>query len=169
MTEIMEGNLRFRFQADCNASKYDDWSFYRNQFQNFANGSKAIDILCVKQNVSWLIEIKDYSQHSRTKSKEIADEVAEKVRDTLAGLASVAKNANDCHERRLARQALANRKWRVVLHLEQPATPSKLRPKLVNTADLLQKLKSKKLRAVDAHPKIFSRSTCPGSIPWTVQ
>ena len=169
MTAIVEGALTFCFSARCQASKYDDWSFYRNQFQPVANGCKAIDILCVEGDVSWLIEVKDYRQHSRTKVIDIADELAIKVRDTLAGLASAAKNANEADECRHARQSLAKRRWRVVLHLEQSTTPRRLWPKPIDIANLLLKLRTKKLKAVDAHPIICDRNNLPNCIPWTVQ
>ncbi|MCY4138351.1 MAG: hypothetical protein OXF56_08830 [Rhodobacteraceae bacterium] len=110
MTTIMEGPLAFGFPAGCLASKYDDWAFYRNQFQLIAGGCKGIDILCVEDEVSWLIEVKDYRHHRRTKTIDIADELAIKVRDTLAGLATAAKVANDVDECRLARQSLAKKK-----------------------------------------------------------
>ena len=96
MTNITEGDLTFSFPDYCQASKYDDWPFYRNQFQAVAGASKAVDILCVECNTSrrerrmastaWLIEIKDYRQHTRKKCIDIADDLARKVRDTLAGL-----------------------------------------------------------------------------------
>ena len=72
MTNITEGDLTFSFPDCCQASKYDDWSFYRKQFQAVAGESKAVDILCVKCNTSWLIEIKDYQQHPRTNPSDIA-------------------------------------------------------------------------------------------------
>lgn len=169
MTAITEGALTFSFPVGCQASKYDDWSFYRNQFQPVANGSKAIDILCVEGDKSWLIEVKDYRQHPRTKAIDIADELAIKVRDTLAGLASAAKKANQAHERQHARQALANRRWSVVLHLEQSATARRLRPRAIDTAALLQKLRTKKLKAIDAHPVLCDRNNLPHNIPWTVR
>jgi len=83
--------LSFRFRDGCHASKYDDWSLYRNQFQPIAGGCRAVDILCVEGGVSWLIEIKDYRQYRRTKVIDIAAELASKVRYTLAGLASQPK------------------------------------------------------------------------------
>ena len=83
---IIEGQLKFTFAENCHASKYDEWSFYRNQFQNICGGSKAVDILCLSQHTIWLIEIKDFRVHRRTKSEDIGDEIAIKVRDTLAGL-----------------------------------------------------------------------------------
>ena len=169
MNTIVEGSLTFDFPTDCPSSKYDDWSFYRNQFQSVANGSKAVDIVCVAADTCWLIEIKDYRQHQRTKSIDIHHELATKVRDTLAGLASAVKNANDTDESQLARKALAKkRRWRVVLHLEQPTTQSKLWPTPIDTAKLLQKLRTKTLKAVDAHPVICDRNTNFDGVPWTV-
>ncbi len=171
MTTIVEGDLTFSFPESCRASKYDDWSFYRNQFQPVANGCKAIDILCVEGDISWLIEVKDYRRHPRTKTIVIADELAIKIRDTLAGLASAAKVANDEDERLRAQQSLANRRrWRVVLHLEQPATPSILWPIVIDRAKLLLKLRTKKLKAIDAHPIICDRARLHNiPVPWTVQ
>ena len=170
MTKIKEGDLTFSFPDCCQASKYDDWSFYRNQFQAVAGGSKAVDILCVKGNALWLIEIKDYRQHPRTNSSGIADELARKVRDTLAGLAAAEKEVkNYPDQRELARKALATGRWRVVLHLEQPAKPSKLWRTPIDPATVIQDLRSKKLKAVDAHPVICDRSTIPNYTPWTVQ
>ena len=169
MTAITEGNLTFRFPDSCQASKYDDWSFYRNQFQPVASGSKAIDIHCVEGDDSWLIEVKDYRAYARAKAINIADELATKVRDTLAGLAVAAKNANETHERLHARQALRSRRWRVVLHLEQPTSPRRLWRTPLDIGTLLLKLKTKKLKAVDAHPIICDRNSLPIWIPWTVQ
>ena len=159
MTTIKEGDLTFSFPADCRASKYDDWSFCRSQFHRVAGGCKAIDILCVEDDVAWLIEIKDYRQHPRTKAIDIADELSIKIRDTLAGLASAAKMANKAGDLRHARQSLASRRrWRVVLHLEQPATQSKLRPKAIDTASLLSKLRMRKLKADAKLP--VAEATC---------
>lgn len=168
MNTIVEGSLTFGFPAHCRASKYDDWSFYRNQFQSIAGGSKAVDIICVTADTCWLIEIKDYRQHRRTKTIDIVDEVATKVRDTLAGLASAVQNANDIHERQLAGKALTKkRRWRVVLHLEQPSMGRRLWPRPIDPAKVLQKLRTRTLKAVDAHPVICDR-TSSYRFPWTV-
>ena len=169
MNKIDEGSLTFGFPANCRASKYDDWSFYRNQFQPIAKGSKAVDIVCVTADTCWLIEIKDYRQHRRTKTIDIVHELATKVRDTLAGLASAVQNANDTDERQLAGEALAKkRRWRVVLHLEQPTTPRRLWPTPIDTAKILQKLRTRTLKAIDAHPVICDRNTHSNRVPWTV-
>ena len=170
MTEIVEGNLTFTFPDDCEADKYDEWSFYRNQFQTVAGGSKAVDILCVSDDAAWLLEIKDYRQHPRTKLVDIDDELASKARDTLAGLAAASANANNHDERTLARRALQRCRWRVALHLEQPSARSRLRPQAFDVANVLSRIrKSRKLKAVDSHPVIVNRKIIPRDVPWTVQ
>ena len=167
MTEIEEGDLKFSFPDRCEAGKYDEWSFYRNQFQSVAGGSKAVDILCLSDDAAWLIEIKDYRQHPRQKLIEIDDEVASKVRDTLAGLAAATANANNPDEQGLARRALQRRRWRVALHLEQPDARSRLWPRF-SVANVLLKMRTK-VKAVDAHPVVLDRETRHPNVPWTVQ
>ena len=168
MTEIEVGDLKFAFPDHSKADKYDEWSFYRNQFQSVASGSKAVDIVCVSDDAAWLLEIKDYRQHPRLKLIDIGDEVAGKVRDTLAGLAAASANANRGDERALARRAFQRRRWRVALHLEQPNARSRLRPQPFSVADVLSKIR-KKVKAVDAHPVVLSRQVNRPDVPWTVQ
>ena len=167
MMEIREGNLTFSFPDCCEAGKYDYWSFYRSQFQSMAGGSKAVDILCLEDGVAWLVEIKDYRVHPRTKSIALCNEMAVKVRDTLSGLAAASANANDADEQALARRALARRRWRVALHLEQPNGSSRLRPIAFDPANINKKLRQV-LKAIDAHPTVVDRQRQHG-IPWTVQ
>ena len=168
MTEIEEGDLKFSFPDHCEAGKYDEWSFYRNHFQSVAGGSKAVDILCVSGDAAWLIEIRDYRQHPRQKLIDIGDEVASKVRDTLAGLAAASANANCRDERALARQALQRRRWRVALHLEQPNARSRLWRRKSRVVNVLSIVRTK-VKAVDAHPVVLDRATRRPDIPWTVQ
>lgn len=168
MTEIQEGDLRFTFPGHCEVGKYDEWSFYQNQFKSLAGGSKAVDIVCVSDEAAWLIEVKDYRRHRRVKHSEIEDEFAGKVRDTLAGLAAASANANDRDEQALARRASQRRKWRVALHLEQPSVRSRLRPKPFDVANVLSNVR-RKVKAVDAHPLILNRETNRPNVPWTVQ
>lgn len=122
MTEIQEGRLVFRFDNGCDVGKYDDWAFYRNQFARVSH-STAVDFVCVHREECWLVEVKDYSSHRRTKPSELGDEVGRKVRDTLAGLVAGSVNANNADERTIARRACRSRALRVALHLEQPAHP----------------------------------------------
>ena len=168
MMEIEEGDLTFSFPDHCRAGKYDDWSFYRNQFQSMAGGSKAVDVLCLAGGVAWLVEIKDYRQYPRTKLIDLCDEVAQKVRDTLSGLAAASANADDPNEQALACRALAMRRWRVVLHLEQSNVASRLRPIAIDPASMKSKL-CKGLKAIDAHPAVVDRQRLHPDMPWTVR
>ena len=150
------------------SAQYDEWSFYRNQFTNMFGQAKAVDFLYVERDTTWLIEVKDYRADKRTKPTELPLEIAQKVRDTLAGLAAAKFNANEISEKQLARQALTCSKLRVVLHLEQPAKPSRLKPQVINPADAKLKLKQY-LKAVDAHPLVVESNNMPDNIQWQVE
>lgn len=156
MTEIKEGAITFRFDAGAEPQQYDEWRFYRDRFERVVNDTKAMDILCLEGETLWLIEVKDYRAHPRTKPSEIADELARKLRDTLAGLAAARIHAHKEVERRFAERALRSAEMRVVLHLEQPEKPRRLFPNIVNPANLQEKLKQRLRSAVDNHPKVVS-------------
>ena len=190
MPEVTEGELTFTFPDGWDATQADDWSHYRNQFAKhfdsirhcckkcqtaiacpsceakIALGAKCIDILAVNGNVTWLIEIKDYRMHQRTKTINIADEIAVKVRDALAMVLTASKNANDPTEKTVAAKAINSTKFRVVLHLEQRTTPSKLFPRAIDSADVLQRLKQL-LKSVDPHPLVSEIGKMQG-LPWEV-
>lgn len=93
--------------------------------------------------------------------------LAKKVRDTLAGLVAAYFNANNPLEQKLAASALKTTRLNLVFHIEQSMKVSKLFPRAINPADLVQKLKSQ-LKAIDAHPKITDQYTINANIPWTV-
>jgi len=167
MPTISEGDLTFTFPTNWSAWKYDDWAHYRRQFTKVCVGVKAMDVLALEPNgCCWLVEVKDYRQHPRTKTINLADEVAEKLRDTLAGLVSARFRANDENEREAARLALESTDIRVVLHLEQPEKPSRLYPRAINRANVLQRLKQL-IKAIDPHPRVVEKSSMVG-IPWNV-
>lgn len=165
MTTLTEGDLAFVFPDGCVATRYDTWAFYRNQFQRVAD-SKAIDFVCVDAKWTWLIEVKDYRRHLRTKSQELQDEVAAKVRDTLAGLAAAAANPAGAVERQVAWRALAKRRWRVILHLRQGRGTTRLKPKVFDPATLRDKLR-RVLKAVDPHALVVEGDACV--VPWAVR
>lgn len=167
---IDEKRLRFTFPENCRSVKYDAWSYYRNQFQKAFGASKAVDILCIAPNPStlWLLEVKDYRLHRRTKVMDLGDEVAFKVRDTLAGLLAARIHAGDDSEKAFADRAVKTRSIRVVLHLEQPRKHSRLFPRSIDPADMVLKLKQR-LKAVDPHPKIVDCRILHPDIIWTVE
>ena len=153
MTTITEGALAFDFPAQWVASKYDAWKFYLNQFQSVCGSAKAVDIIAIHVNQRlWLIEIKDYRAEPRQKAIELAEEVALKVRDTLAGLMAAQVQANDDDEKQIAKRSVRCGDLKIVLHLEQPSKPSRLHP-VEDFSKLIQKLKQL-LRAIDPHPRV---------------
>lgn len=168
MPEITEGQLRFDFPADWEASKFDEWSFYVNQFQSVCGGVKAVDVIAVKPNVClWLIEAKDYRQHHRTKTIDLAEEIAVKARDSLAAILAAQTYANDADEKRIARRAVRCPRIRIVLHLEQPLKHSKLFPRSIDPAKVKQRLKQL-LKAIDPHPLVLEIGRMQG-VAWSVQ
>ena len=191
MPKIKEGALTFQFPDSWRATKLDDWSFYRNQFKGLGSGLrqpcgecgaelkckncgtaktqgvKAVDLLAWGPATTlWLIEIKDYRQWPRTKEIGLADEVALKVRDSLAILVAAAMSARDPQERSFARDALTRQRICIGLHLEQPKQHSKRFPRAIDPVDVLQRLKQL-VRSIDPHPSIFELGMNV-TAPWTV-
>ena len=167
-SHIQEGALTFTFAAGAQARKYDTWSFYRKQFQQGCfTDNKAVDLLCEFNRSAWLIEVKDYRVYPRTKVMDLADELAIKVRDTLAGLVAASIGANDPDERTFARRMLRAQRIRVVFHIEQPAITSRLRPRVIEPDKLKQKLRAL-LKAVDPHPIVMDKNSRDEAQPWIV-
>jgi hypothetical protein len=160
---LTEGGLVFEFNNVDVAQKYDDWRHYRNVFQIAGGTAKAVDFIVCKDSQLWLIEVKDYRMHARTKALDLADEVALKVKDTLSGLVSAKFQAADKEEEKASASALKCKKLRVALHLEQPVKPSKLFPQSIDPADIKMKLRQK-LRFADCHPMVFDNSTFPAEL-----
>lgn len=166
--KMTEGVLSFDFETENGslASKYDEWSFYRKHFCKIADGIKAVDFIYIDraQRCTWLIEVKDY-RHPQTeliKPSELADAVALKVRDTLAGLVAAKYNANDVNEKQFSQHALEMSEIRVVLHLEQV-----LAKRYIEPADILTKLKQK-LKAIDVHLKVVNKDNLKSDMRWVV-
>lgn len=94
MQTIREKELCFKFPEDWNVTKYDDWDFYRKQFNDkLCRGLKATDILAIDpQNTAWFIEIKDLRREKdkeepdRTNLETLPDTIVLKVLHTLAAL-----------------------------------------------------------------------------------
>lgn len=165
---IQEDRLVFTFPVGAASSKYDAWSHYRNQFNSAFGGTKAVDMVYASADTAWLIEIKDYRINPRTKAIDLAEEVALKVRDTLAGLISARLHANDADEKRMADVLLHKRRLRVVLHLETPRSLSRLYLKPIDPTTVLQKLKQL-IRAIDPHPCVVDQNSIHPAMNWTVQ
>jgi hypothetical protein len=165
MKRLSEGKLACDFRDDWIVSKYEEWSFYRKQFQSSCTGNKAMDFLGFDPQVSvlWLVELKDYRRYPRTKGISLWDEVAIKTRDTLAGLFAAKVEAGHANHA-FARRCITATKLRVVLHLEQLPTDTKLFPRIYEPADVQQKLKQL-VRPIDAHPCVVDLRNM-AHVPW---
>lgn len=155
--------LNFTFPQGWQASKYDEWSFYRNQFVKQGDGIKAVDAVALEPtNTAFLIEVKDYRRPDTEKPSQLPEAIANKVLHTLAAMLPAKLRANDPTEQQLAAAILACASLRVIAHIEQPL---RHRP-VVDLADIKQKLR-RLLRAVDANPKVVSMNDMNG-LNWTV-
>ncbi len=169
MKSLTEGLLQFDFPLGWQAEKYDETTHYIHHVQSLAE-SKAVDIVALSPapNASmWLIEIKDYRSHPRVKDLDFFEEIACKVRDTLAGLllARQRPQAGTLHALSMALNQEVQ--VRVAVHLEQTRKPSKLRPAVTDRANHRIKLRQV-LRAVDTKAEICERAAMPAGIGWAV-
>lgn len=163
--------LRFEFPEGWNVSKYDDWPFYKNQFQKIkaieGDGVKAIDIVAVSPDRSlWLIEVKDFRLHPRIKPLEISQEIALKAFDTLAALLPARLNSNTEEELKISTLALKATRLRVVFYLAQPLKHSRLFPRAIDPATVKMKLRQR-VRSIDPHPVVAEHGIAQ-NLPWTV-
>jgi hypothetical protein len=115
---------------------------------------------------AWLIEAKDYRFHQRTKASNLADEVRQKVLDTLAAILPAKINGNVPDETLVSTRVSEARELKVVLHLEQPAKHSKLFPRAIDPADVQMKLRQQ-LKPVDPHSRVVEMANLQG-VPWAV-
>jgi hypothetical protein len=103
-TRIDEGKLRFEFESQWRVARYDGdetaapaHAFYRNQVSRLPE-TKAVDFVGILAGEGgYLIEIKDFRGYriknkKRLASADLAIEVAQKVRDTIAGLVGAVRN-----------------------------------------------------------------------------
>lgn len=159
--------LNFEFPDDWIVGRYDDWSFYHNRFKRISNGLKALDLLAVSPcGTAWLIEAKDYRLYQRTKPSSVADEVKQKVLDTLAAILPAKINGDVEHETLVSSRLTEAHTLRVVLHLEQPTKHSKLFPRALDPADVQMQLRQH-LKPIDAHPRVVEMANLSG-VPWVV-
>lgn len=156
--------LTFTFPDQWDASKYDEWSFYRNQFSRQGSGIKAVDAIAIDSDgMVFLIEVKDYRHPDTEKPSELPAAIARKVLHTLSAMLPAKLHASDPDEARLAGNVLKCRSLRVVAHIEQPQSHRGV----VDPANLKQKLREL-LRAIDPHVKVVSTANMQ-RLPWTVE
>lgn len=167
MPRLVEGSVTFDFPDGFVVQKLDDTTFYKKHFQSLVQGLKAVDFIAFdpKKSELWLIEVKDYRAHRRTKKIDLVDEVTQKVLSSLACLLAMRANAAVAEEQNFAALATKQVRLKVALHLEQPDKDSKLFPQVVDPANIRIKLRQK-VRAVDSKAEFSSIAFCR-NVPWT--
>jgi len=163
--EIQEGNLTFNFEF--NAIKFDDSQYYREHFSKIKNGIAAVDILAVNDDIGYLIEIKDYT-HPDTENltmTNLVDTIVSKVISTLAAMLPMKNNANNNDEKQIAALFSQLNNIKIFFHIELPPPRNSLKQSCYDLKEIENLLK-KKLKPIDAHPKVISKSS--KNLPWTV-
>lgn len=153
MSRHVEGRLEFEFQEPpWQARKWDDTPSYRNHIGKLT-GTKATDFVAWRDSNVLFIEVKDFRGHrienkARLSDGELALEVAQKVRDTLAGIIGAHRMAGDGADWTVPVGSTANVKHgvQVVLWLEQDAPPKAPRGTLDRTRNTLEQLLKQQLR-----------------------
>ena len=164
MKKLREGSIEYVFDDSWTVSKYDEWPFYRNHFVNAFGGTRAIDVVAQDPtDTLWLVEIKDYSSHPRTKPFDLCHEISMKVRDSLAGFVAAAKWHSHHPHLVDAQKHLSAKKLRVVLHLEMPSHPSRLFACGIDSHDLWHRI-HQSVKSVDPHPIIVDLASF--ILPW---
>ncbi|MEM9217939.1 MAG: hypothetical protein AAGD25_26810 [Cyanobacteria bacterium P01_F01_bin.150] len=166
--EIDVDGLTFTFPDTWQITKYDDWAFYRKHFLKIRSGIKSVDLIVLDDDQTVrLVEVKDYRQQQRQKQIELAEEMVQKVLDTLAAMLPAKVNASNQEEKDFAQKVVKNKNIRVVLHLDQPGRQSRLFPRKFDLSREQLKLRTK-LKAIDPHPKVVESSNMQNLV-WTVK
>jgi hypothetical protein len=162
-----EGRLRFEFDDSWFVVKYDNHPDYRKIER--LDGTKAVDFIAInRDSVLFLIEVKDIRGHrienrDRLRTAELAIEVGQKVRDTLAGIVGAHhRGKREAWERVVVRLTSQEPSVRVLLWLEQDL-PSKPTGRRSNEFSLL--INALKGRLDWLTSKVLVASQSVGSAP----
>jgi hypothetical protein len=177
MPAVQVDNLLFTFPQTVAAVLYDQWQHYIAVW-NAAGGVKAVDVVAVEgvppppPTTTWLIEAKDYRIITNPPQPSnlggLPQTVADKVTDTLAGLADAAVNAADPAERAHAARAVLAPATRIVLHLEPHVGSHTALFPAGFAASVFQTLK-RLVAHIDANPLVLNIASTPtAGVPWVV-
>jgi hypothetical protein len=177
MVSLQVDTLNFAFTATvADAQIYDRWVHYLTVWNAPPGRKKAVDVVAVEvgtpPGACWMIEGKDFRVITNPPKPSniggLAQFVADKVQDSIAGLIDAAANATTPAEKSLATLAVSATTRRVVLHLEpHVGAHSALFPTGFQ-ASVFQKLKQL-VRGIDRNPLVLNIADTPSAdVPWTV-
>ncbi|GBC60186.1 hypothetical protein DENIS_1137 [Desulfonema ishimotonii] len=153
MTPIDEGALSFEFGEKWQVFKLDDHSYYRKGFEKL-DGTKAVDFLGIlNKKALYFIEVKDFRGHrienkDRLITGELATEIAQKVRDSIACIIGAFQTENNPELWNVYARLLGAKpnSVRVVLWLETDSPISCLRMRQKVQASVKAKVFKQKLK-----------------------
>jgi hypothetical protein len=176
MPTLQVETLTFAFDATVSAGNYDQWQHYTTVWNAPPGGKKAVDVVAVEgvapQSTAWLIEGKDFRVINKPPKPSnitgLAQLVADKAKDTLAGLAHAQNHAVVPGEKQLAANAIASSENRIVLHLEPHTGPHTALFPAGFAASVLQRLRQI-VQAMDPNPLVLNIANTPAAgVPWKV-
>lgn len=168
-------SFQFWFAQSVHVERYESWEHYRRIWNRHGN-QKAVDAVAIEDPaIVWLIEAKDFRVITKpprpAQVRDLPATIHQKMRDTLAGLTDAAYHATAENERFFAKNALAQPRRRVVVHLEPHPVDGKhvsLFPHnfRANVTYQLRRL----LKDIDSDPLVLSIATTRlAQVPWTVE
>ena len=175
MPTLQVDTFTFVFRPLVSAENYDQWQ-HHNVVNAAPGGRRAVDVVAVEgvppQSTAWLIEAKDFRVITRPPKPSniagLAQLVAEKTTDTLAGLADAQNHAVVAVEKKLAADVMTSAGKRIVLHLEPHTGPHSALFPAGFAANVLQKLQQL-VQAIDPKPLVLNiANTRAAGVPWTV-
>jgi len=169
MQRFKEGSFHYDFDDHWHVLKWDETPFHTQRFQSFGGSSKAAEFVAFEErdNALWLIECKDFRPNGRSKSVDLCDEIALKMRSTLAALVCARNDPSACMSR-FARMALKKTLIRCVVHWEHPLTPHVLWPSsMMSRRDMRDKLRQR-LQVADPHAELGNKLQLNAVMPWKI-
>jgi len=166
---LREEDLDFAFDADWKICSHWDQEAVYSDLNEQVPGSKGVDFVGLREGALYLIEVKDYrtfEHQSATREKlaedgrPLADIVAAKVRDTVAGLVGAARTGKEPAWRSCMESLVGRDLW-VVLWIEHTeldaSSPVRVKRAKVGAAVTLITSLKKRCRWITRHVAVCSR------------
>lgn len=163
---LREEDLDFTFDADWKICSHWDKEAVYSDLKDHVSGSAGVDFVGLRPGALYLIEVKDYRTFEKEGStrekladdgRPLADIVAAKVRDTVAGLVGAARMGRDPAWKAFSESLIGRHLW-VVLWIEHADVDAVLakRAKVGAAVKVLPNLK-KRCRWLTPHVTVCSR------------
>ncbi len=177
-SDIQEGDFIYHFPDSFKVMRPCECKYYTQDWQTFAvgknqPGNAETDFVAfdTSEKKLWLIEVKDYRRHPRSKTAEIGLEFARKCRDTLSLLAALqvspwahAKKDKTSENDKASDEFQKMKSIQCILHIEIP--PAK--QKGVSLSSIKDSVR-RHLRRLDPKVKVGTASQISHLLPFTIE